>query len=48
MPIKSFRPFTPSRRYMTVVTREGITTDKPEKSLVEKKVGRAAGTRQAA
>ncbi len=38
MPIKSFRPFTPSRRYMTVVTREGITADKPEKSLVEKKV----------
>ena len=38
MPIKSFRPFTPSRRYMTVVTREGITTDRPEKSLVEKKV----------
>lgn len=36
MPIKSFRPFTPSRRYMTVVTREGITADKPEKSLVEK------------
>jgi large subunit ribosomal protein L2 len=38
MPIKSFRPFTPSRRYMTVVTREEITTDKPEKSLVESKV----------
>ncbi len=38
MPIKSYRPFTPSRRYMTVVTRENITADKPEKSLVEKKV----------
>jgi large subunit ribosomal protein L2 len=38
MPIKSFRPTTPSRRYITVVTRENITTDKPEKSLVEKKV----------
>jgi large subunit ribosomal protein L2 len=38
MPIKSFRPTTPSRRFMTVVTREQITTDKPEKSLVEKKV----------
>ena len=37
MPIKSFRPTTPSRRYMTVVTREAITTDKPEKSLVESK-----------
>jgi large subunit ribosomal protein L2 len=38
MPIKSFRPTTPSRRFMTVVTREQITVDKPEKSLVEKKV----------
>jgi large subunit ribosomal protein L2 len=37
MPIKSFRPITPSRRYFTVVTREEITTDKPEKSLVESK-----------
>jgi large subunit ribosomal protein L2 len=37
MPIKSFRPTTPSRRYITVVTREEITADKPEKSLVESK-----------
>jgi large subunit ribosomal protein L2 len=37
MPIKSFRPTTPSRRYMTVVTREQITVDRPEKSLVEPK-----------
>jgi large subunit ribosomal protein L2 len=37
MPIKSFRPFTPSRRYMTVVTREEITRQTPEKSLVEPK-----------
>jgi large subunit ribosomal protein L2 len=37
MPIKTFRPTTPSRRYITVVTREEITTDKPEKSLVESK-----------
>ncbi len=37
MPIKSFRPFTPSRRYMTVVTREDITRQTPEKSLVEPK-----------
>src|SRR6185437_7112727 len=28
-------PTTPSRRYMTVVSREDITTDKPEKSLLE-------------
>ncbi len=37
MPMKSFRPFTPSRRYMTVVTREDITKQTPEKSLVEPK-----------
>jgi len=35
MAIKSFRPFTPSRRYMTVVSREEITKQTPEKSLVE-------------
>jgi large subunit ribosomal protein L2 len=36
MPIKSYSPVTPSRRYMTVVSREDITRQKPEKSLVEK------------
>jgi large subunit ribosomal protein L2 len=34
MPIKSYRPTTPSRRFMTAVSREEITKDKPEKSLV--------------
>lgn len=38
MGIKKFTPFTPSRRYMTVVTREDITKQTPEKSLVEKHV----------
>ena len=33
MPMKTFRPFTPSRRFMTVVTREEITKQTPEKSL---------------
>ena len=33
MPMKTFRPFTPSRRFMTVVTREEITRQTPEKSL---------------
>ena len=33
MPIKSYRPTTPTRRYQTVVSREDITKDKPEKSL---------------
>src|SRR5438309_9003550 len=36
MPIKSYSPVTPSRRYMTVVSREDITKQRPEKSLVEK------------
>jgi len=31
--MKTFRPFTPSRRFMTVVTREEITKQTPEKSL---------------
>ncbi len=35
MPIKSYTPTTPSRRYMTVVSREDITKNRPEKSLVE-------------
>jgi large subunit ribosomal protein L2 len=34
MPTKSYRPVTPTRRFQTVVTREDITKDKPEKSLV--------------
>ena len=38
MAIKKFTPFTPSRRYMTVVTREDITKQTPEKSLIEPRV----------
>ncbi len=37
MPIKSYRPFTPSRRFRTVVTREDITKQTPEKSLTSGK-----------
>jgi len=37
MPIKSFRPTTPTRRFQTYLTRDDITRDKPEKSLVEGK-----------
>lgn len=36
MAIKSFNPYTPSRRFMTVSTFEEITTDKPHRPLVEK------------
>src|SRR5258708_6001692 len=37
MPIKSYRPVTPTRRFQTVTTRDEITKDRPEKSLVEHK-----------
>jgi large subunit ribosomal protein L2 len=37
MPVKSYRPTTPTRRYQTVVSREDITKQRPEKSLVEGK-----------
>src|SRR5881227_4297619 len=37
MPIKKFRPTTPTRRFQTIVTREEITKQTPEKSLVTSK-----------
>ncbi|MCD6302727.1 MAG: 50S ribosomal protein L2, partial [Anaerolineae bacterium] len=43
MPIKSYKPTTPSRRGMTGYTFEEITAKKPEKSLLRplsKKAGR--------
>src|SRR6266699_5736959 len=43
MPIKSYRPTTPTRRFQTVVSREDITKQTPEKSLVVGK--RASGGR---
>ena len=36
MAIKSFKPYSASRRFMTVSTFEGITASKPEKSLLAK------------
>jgi large subunit ribosomal protein L2 len=41
MPVKTFRPFTPSRRYLTVASFDEITKSRPEKSLVmtRKKTG---------
>ncbi len=38
MPVKSFKPTTPTRRYQTVVTREGLAKGGPEKSLVKGKL----------
>ncbi|MGH9622422.1 MAG: 50S ribosomal protein L2, partial [Bryobacteraceae bacterium] len=37
MPIKKLRPVTPTRRYQTYLTREEITKQQPEKSLVRGK-----------
>ena len=45
MAVKKFVPTSPGRRFMTVSKFEEITTDKPEKSLLEplkKKAGRNA------
>jgi len=38
MPIKSFKPVTPTRRFHTVTTRDEITKQTPEKSLVTRKL----------
>ena len=35
MPIKKFRPITPTRRHMTIMTFEEITKTEPEKSLTQ-------------
>ena len=41
MPVKTFRPLTPSTRYISIADFSDITKSKPEKSLVEirKKTG---------
>src|SRR6476646_911611 len=41
MPVKSFRPLTPSTRYITIATFDEITKTKPERNLVytRKKTG---------
>jgi large subunit ribosomal protein L2 len=39
MAIKSYRPTTPTRRFTTSVSREDITKQRPEKSLLESKKG---------
>lgn len=36
MSVKSFRPYTPSRRFMTVADFSEITTNQPERSLTER------------
>ncbi|VBB04839.1 ribosomal protein l2 signature [Lucifera butyrica] len=36
MPVKSFKPYAPGRRFMTVADFSDITADRPERSLVER------------
>ena len=36
MAVKSFKPYSAGRRFMTVASFDEITTDKPEKSLTER------------
>ncbi len=37
MALKSFRPYTPSRRFITILDKSEVTKEKPEKSLLEPK-----------
>lgn len=37
MPVEKFKPYTPSRRFMTVPSYEEITKSKPERSLLSKR-----------
>jgi large subunit ribosomal protein L2 len=37
MPVKSFKPVTPTRRFQTYLTRDEVTRDQPEKSLTSGK-----------
>ncbi|AJQ29217.1 MULTISPECIES: 50S ribosomal protein L2 [Pelosinus] len=46
MAVKSFKPYTPSRRFMTGSNFEEITTDRPERSLVETLQQRAGRNNQ--
>ena len=36
MPVKSFKPFTPTRRFQTYLTRDDITKETPEKGADER------------
>ena len=44
MAVKSFKPYSAGRRFMTVSSFEEITAKKPEKSLVESLKKNAADT----
>jgi large subunit ribosomal protein L2 len=38
MAIKTYRPLTPSRRFITTLSNDDLTTDKPHKPLTERKM----------
>lgn len=46
MAIKSFKPYSAGRRFMTVASFDEITTDKPERSLVERLLEHAGRNNQ--
>ena len=48
MPLRSYKPTSPGRRFMTRSTFEEITTDKPHKPLLEPQKRGAAATSRAA
>ena len=46
MAIRVYKPTSPARRFMSVLTFEDVTTNKPEKSLVEIKKNKAGRNKQ--
>ena len=46
MAVKSFKPYSPGRRFMTVASFEEITATEPERSLVERLVRKAGRNNQ--
>lgn len=46
MAVKGFKPYAPGRRFMTVASFDEITTDKPERSLVERLLQRGGRNNQ--
>jgi large subunit ribosomal protein L2 len=45
MPIKSFRPITPTLRFQTKLVNDDLTTDKPHKPLLRESSAPADATR---
>jgi len=47
MPLKSFNPYTASRRFITMLDKSEITKQTPEKSLLNPRSAPAGGIRMA-